>query len=129
MDASASVTVHCAEVPVQAPLQPTKLEPGTATAVSVTASSTGKRALHSTSQSIPVGDDVTLPVPAPAMRTVSASSPSSTWANVTSTMMSASTTTSHVAPLPQALGLHATSDDPESGLASRCRVAPCVRFA
>jgi len=53
-------------VPVQAPLQPAKVEPLAAAAVRVTEVPLAKLALHVLPQLMPVGDEVTVPVPVPA---------------------------------------------------------------
>jgi hypothetical protein len=58
-------------VPVQAPDQPANVEPEAAVAVSVTAVPLAKLALHVGAQLIPEGLLVTVPVPVPALWTVS----------------------------------------------------------
>src|SRR5678815_1766231 len=63
-------TVHVA-VPVQPPLQPANVEPLAADAVSVTDVPLAKLALQVAPQLMPVGDDVTVPLPVPARVTVS----------------------------------------------------------
>jgi hypothetical protein len=64
------VTTHDA-VPEQAPLQPEKVEPDAGVAVSVTAAGARKPALQVGPQLRPVGEEVTVPVPVPALPTVS----------------------------------------------------------
>jgi len=59
-------------VPVQAPLQPANVEPLAAAAVSVTDVPLAKFALHVVPQLMPVGEDVTVPVPVPALVTLNA---------------------------------------------------------
>jgi hypothetical protein len=59
-------------VPVQAPLQPVKLEPVAAAAVRVTVDPEVKFALQVAPQVIPAGLLVTLPVPVPLLETVRA---------------------------------------------------------
>ena len=59
-------------VPVHAPLQPANVEPLAAAAVSVTDVPLAKFALHVVPQLMPVGDDVTVPVPVPAFVTLNA---------------------------------------------------------
>src|SRR5215468_9087464 len=57
-------------VPVQAPLQPEKVEPLAAAAVRVTEVPLAKLALHVLPQLMPAGEEVTVPVPLPALVTV-----------------------------------------------------------
>ena len=64
------VTVQ-APVPVQLPLQPVKVEPAPGAAVSVTTVPGVKEAEHVAPQEIPAGLLVTVPLPAPALETVS----------------------------------------------------------
>ena len=58
-------------VPVQAPLHPAKVEPPAAAAVSVTLVPLLYDAAHVLPQLIPAGEEVTVPVPVPALVTVS----------------------------------------------------------
>ncbi len=64
-------TVQVPVVLVQAPLQPANVEPLAAAAVRVTVAVLAKLALHVDPQLTPVGDDVTVPLPVPALVTVS----------------------------------------------------------
>src|SRR5205823_3595817 len=67
-----SVTTH-APVPEQPPpLQPLKVEPAAGVAVSVTVVPLAKLAVHVAPQVIPAGELVTVPLPVPAVLTVSA---------------------------------------------------------
>jgi len=59
-------------VPVQAPLQPVNVEPAAGAAVRVTLVPELKFALHVAPQLMPVGDEVTVPLPVPALPTVRA---------------------------------------------------------
>src|SRR5204863_412582 len=54
------------------PLQPLKVEPAAGVAVSVTAVPLAKLAVHVAPQVIPTGELVTVPLPVPALLTVSA---------------------------------------------------------
>src|SRR5258708_2136099 len=69
--AAVIVTVQ-APVPVHAPLQPAKREPGSAAAVNVTTVPSSKVAAHVLPHSIAAGADVTMPLPVPSRVTVSA---------------------------------------------------------
>ena len=57
-------------VPVQSPLHPAKTDPGSGVAVRLTVLPWGNCPLHVARQSIPAGLDVTVPVPAPALMTL-----------------------------------------------------------
>ena len=59
-----------AAVPLQAPLQPANTEPLAAAAVTVTEVPVAKLALQAVPQFTPVGDEVTVPVPVPALVTL-----------------------------------------------------------
>jgi len=59
-------------VPVQAPLQPVNVEPVAGVAVRVTFVPRLKLALHVAPQLMPAGDEVTVPLPVPALPTVRA---------------------------------------------------------
>ncbi len=62
------VTVH-EPVPVHAPLHPAKADPAAGVAVSVTELLAAKFAEHVPPQSMPVGEDVTVPLPVPSLVT------------------------------------------------------------
>ena len=62
--------MQVAEAPAQAPLQPVKLEPAAATAVSVTVAPFVKSFAQVAPQSMPAGLLVTEPLPVPAFATV-----------------------------------------------------------
>ncbi len=57
-------------VPVQSPLHPAKTDPGSGVAVRLTVLPWGNCPLHVARQSIPAGLEVTVPVPAPTLLTV-----------------------------------------------------------
>lgn len=67
--AESMVTVHV-PAPVQAPLQPTKVEPDAIVAVRITDVPEAKEVLQVAAQVIPTGDEVTVPLPVPAVVTV-----------------------------------------------------------
>src|SRR4051812_39164646 len=69
--AALSVTAHVGVVFVQAPLQPVNVLPFVGAAVSVTAVPLGKLLAHVVGQVMPAGLEVTVPVPVPAVVTVS----------------------------------------------------------
>ena len=74
--AVAAVLTTQAPVPVQPPpLQPVKVDPPSAVAVSVTVVLLKKLELHFTPQSIPVGAETTFPVPVPPLRAVTVKVP------------------------------------------------------
>jgi len=64
------VTVQVVAVPVQAPLQPVKVEPAPGAAVSVTGVPVVYDAEQVVPQLMPAGLPVTVPAPAPAFETV-----------------------------------------------------------
>ena len=70
-DLAALIVTEQLPVPVQAPLQPAKVEPAAAVAVRVTTVPLVKFAVHVLGQLIPAGLLLTVPVPVPASVTVS----------------------------------------------------------
>jgi len=70
--AAESVTVQAPVPEHPPPLQPVKVEPAAGAAVSVTAVPLAKLAVHVAPQVIPTGELVTVPLPVPALLTVSA---------------------------------------------------------
>ena len=66
----ASMVTRQAPEPEHAPLQPAKVDPGAGVGVRVTTVPVGKLALHVGPQSMPGGEDVTVPLPLPAFVTV-----------------------------------------------------------
>jgi hypothetical protein len=69
------VRLQVDDEPLQAPLQPAKTEPGSATADSATSVPEAKLSLQSGPQSMPAGTLVTVPLPLPARLTSSAKLP------------------------------------------------------
>ena len=70
--AAETVTTHVPVPEQPPPLQPLKVAPTAGVAVSVTAVPLAKLAVHVTPQLIPTGALVTVPLPVPALLTVSA---------------------------------------------------------
>jgi hypothetical protein len=68
---AASIVTEHAPVPVQAPVQPAKLEPVAADAVKFTTAPCKKLRLHVAPQSMPAGVLETVPEPEPILATVS----------------------------------------------------------
>ena len=71
-DLAASMVTLQAPIPVQAPLQPAKVEPESAVAVEFTTAPLSKFAEHVGPQEIPAGELATVPVPVPPFVTVRA---------------------------------------------------------
>ena len=70
VDVWSMLTVQVGVVPVQAPAQRSKTDPGVGAAVSVTRLWKSKVALHVVPQLIPGGSEVTVPVPFPRVNTL-----------------------------------------------------------
>lgn len=64
-------TMHVLDVPLHAPLQPVKVDPADAMADSVTRVPALNWALHRLPQLMPEGLDTTVPLPVPALVTLS----------------------------------------------------------
>src|ERR687888_339247 len=112
-------------VPVQAPLQPVNVEPAAAVAVSVTVVPSGKEAEQVAPQSIPAGELVTAPEPAPAFVTVSVCMIS---AKSAVTARSWSMVTVQV-PVPLQSPLQPVKVEPASGVAVSVTVVPSAKEA
>src|SRR5437899_921839 len=129
-----AVTVVAAEtVTVQAPvpehpppLQPVKVEPAAALAVSVTAVPLGKLAEQVGPQLIPAGELVTVPLPAPAGVTVRVKVCT---VKVAVTVVAAESVTTHD-PVPEhPPPLQPLKVEPAAGVAVRVMVVPLVKLA
>jgi hypothetical protein len=70
-DLAASIVTVQAPVPLQAPVQPVKVEAASGVAVRITSVAPSKVAVQVKPQAIPTGVDVTSPSPVPARKTVS----------------------------------------------------------
>jgi hypothetical protein len=104
-----------APVPAQAPLQPVKVEPVAGVAVRVRFVPEVKLALQVLPQSIPVGLEVTAPVPVPLFATVRVKL---CRVNVAVTLLAASIGTLHV-PVPEQAPLQPVKVEPAVGVAVR----------
>src|ERR671937_186694 len=114
-------------LPVQSPLQPVKVEPASAVAVSVTVVPSAKEAEQVAPQSMPAGELVTVPEPVPALVTVSV------WltgcrVKVAVTAWSWSMVTVQV-PLPVQSPLQPVKVEPASAVAVSVTVVPVVKEA
>ncbi len=120
-------TVQVVAVPLQAPLQPVKVEPAAGVAVRVTVVPLGKAAEHMVPQSIPAGLLVTLPLPLPALVTVRVKVVTSEKVAVTNLL--ASMTTVQVVAVPLQAPLQPVKVEPEAGAAVRVTVVPLRKAA
>jgi hypothetical protein len=112
-------------VPVQAPLQPVKVEPAAGVAVKVTAVPVVNDAEHEAPQLMPAGLLVTVPLPAPALVTVSAKVGR---ANVAVTARAALIVTEQL-PVPVQAPLQPVKVEPAVGAAVRVTAVPVVNGA
>jgi hypothetical protein len=124
--AASMVTLHTA-VPVQAPLQPAKVEPESGAAVRLTTVPLVKLAEHVVPQAIPAGELVTVPVPVPPLATVRVKDPGLA-VKFALTDFAASMVTLH-APVPLHAPLQPANVEPESGVAVKFTTAPLSKFA
>jgi hypothetical protein len=122
--AALSVTVQ-APVPVQPPpLQPVKVEPAAGVAVNVTTVPDVKEVVQVAPQEMPAGELVTVPVPAPALETVSANDD---WTKVAVTVVAAFRVTAQV-PVPvQPPPLQPVKVEPAAGVAVKVTTVPDVK--
>ena len=115
-------------VPVQAPLQPVKVEPVVAAAVRVTGVPAGKAPLQVLLHAIPVGEDVTMPDPVPLMVRVRGYVVEVPRVKVAVTLLPASTTRVQP-PVPVQAPLQPVKVEPEAGVALRAMLVPEVKEA
>ena len=116
------VTEH-SPVPKQPPpLQPVKVEPGSGAASKVTKAPLGKGTEQVAPQSIPAGKLVTVPVPAPAVMTVSWNGPE----NVAVTDWAAIMVTTHC-PVPEQAPLQPAKVEPVAASALRVTTVFAVK--
>ena len=121
------VTVHVVEAPAHAPLQPVKLEPVAATAVSVTLAPSAKVVWQVAPQSMPAGPLVTTPLPLPDFSTLSARGGST--ANVAVTALAASIETVQVERVPVQAPLQPLKPEPAAATAVSVTLVPSVKSA
>jgi hypothetical protein len=111
-------------VPVQAPLQPVKVEPAAGAAVRVTMVPVVKEVEQVAPQEMPAGELVTVPLPAPALDTVSAKD---VCMNAAVTEVAAFIVTAQV-PVPvQPPPLQPVKVEPAAGAAVRVTTVPLVK--
>jgi hypothetical protein len=108
-------------VPLQAPLQPANVEPLAGAAVSVTDVPLEKFVVHVEPQLMPLGLDVTVPLPVPARVTLNA--------NVDAVLKFAVTLRACVidtvhAPVPEHAPFHPTNDEPPDAAAVSVTAVP-----
>jgi hypothetical protein len=118
---AALIVTEQVPVPVQAPLQPAKEEALPDVAVSVTTAPVVKLSLQIDPQLMPVGNEVTVPVPAPAFVTVRSYVPAVP--NVAVTLRAALIVTVQL-PVPEHAPLHPPKLEPEAGVAVNVTTVP-----
>jgi len=118
------VTVQLLAVPVQAPLQPVNVEPTAGAAVRVTAVPDVNEVEHVVPQLMPAGALVIVPLPVPALLTVSANEDGS--ANVAVTFRAAFIVTVQVLAVPVQPPLQPVKVDPAAGAALSVTTVPDV---
>jgi len=122
------VTVH-APVPEQAPLQPANVDPASGVAVSETEVPVLKLAVQVPGQVMPVGLLVTVPVPAPAVITVSGTLPGEVRSNVAMMLAPVVRSTVQVAPEALVQPVQPVNVDPAAGFAVSVIVVPEPKLA
>ena len=124
--AAESVTVQVPVPEQPPPLQPVKVEPAAEVAVSVTAVPLAKLAEQVAPQVIPAGELVTVPLPVPALLTVSAKLGR---LKVAVTVVAAETVTTHD-PVPEQLPpLQPLKIEPAAGVAVSVTAVPLAKLA
>jgi hypothetical protein len=113
-------------VPEQAPDQPAKAEPAVGAAVRVTVLPLAKLAEHVAPQLIPAGELLTVPLPVPALVTVSEKVVEAL--KVAVTVVAAFSVTVHV-PVPEQGPLQPAKVEPAAGVAVRATTAPVANGA
>jgi hypothetical protein len=124
--ATSSATVQVAAEPVHAPLQPVKLEPAAATAVSVTDAPLTKLNWQVAPQLMPAGLLVTVPPPVPDLLTVRGIGSN---VNVAVADLAALIDTAQVLDEPVHAPLQALKLDPAAAAAVSVTVAPLAKLA
>jgi hypothetical protein len=117
-----------AAVPVQAPLHPANVEPLAAEAVKVTEVPLAKLALQVAPQLMPAGDEVTVPVPVPALVTVRVWLVLPAVLNVAVTDCAADIVTVQVL-VPVQAPLHPANVEPLAAEAVKVTAAPLAKLA
>jgi hypothetical protein len=125
--AAVMLTVHDPLDPEHAPLQPAKLDPAVAVAVSVTLVAYGKLAVHADPHAMPAGALATEPPPLPVSATVSAGVTAS---NCAVTARARSATTVHVeVVMPAHAPPHAANVEPVLATAVSVTLVPYANVA
>jgi hypothetical protein len=119
------VTLQVAEAPAQAPLQPVKLEPAAATAVSVTLAPLTKPNWQVAPQSMPAGLLATEPPPVPAFVTASCTGSK---VNVAVTDFAALIATVQVVDAPVHAPLQPVKLEPAAAAAVSVTLAPLTKL-
>jgi hypothetical protein len=126
-DFAASMVTLQAPVPLQAPLQPARVEPESGAAVKLTTVPLAKLAEHVAPQEIPEGVLVTVPVPVPFLVTVRVKGPGFA-VKFALTDFAASMVTLQ-APVPLQAPPQPANVEPESGATVKLTTVPLSKFA
>jgi hypothetical protein len=122
------VTVQVVLIPVQAPVQPAKVEPVAGVAVRVTVAPAVKAPLHVLPQVMPLGAEVTVALPVPLWVTVRAYVVRALRANVAVRLFAASMTTAQL-PVPVQAPPQPVKVEPVAAVALRARLVPLATLA